>query len=202
MKKALSALLAAVMVLGLAAVSASAADVNIQATLPAIVLGTASDTPTKVGFGGKQWAVIGYNGTGVASTSGSKLLTLLLASDQTFGNSYFKQNSPYSNEYSGSDLQTAMDNAFNGIANSKEKAQVAGRDLTGGGALYSDPNTTGYDADKIAGPNVNGAKFWPLSAGEAAQLNNTVRTTGCWWWLRSPGYTLFTLPRMSSMTAV
>jgi len=54
--------------------AAEAATVDMQAGTPAFTLGTTSATPTVVGFGGKQWDVIGYNGginsgQGVASTT-------------------------------------------------------------------------------------------------------------------------------------
>ena len=181
-KRVLGILLTLALAFGLLGTAASAADVNIQATLPSFVLGTTSATPTKVGFGGKQWAVIGYNGAGVASQAGK--LTLLLANDQSYGSSAFDASSPYSNEYLGSDLKATMEAAFTGLTNNKEKALVAGRDLAGGGVNYG---VTGYDADKIAGPNVTDAKFWPLSTNEANAVNSTVRTTDPWWWLRSPG---------------
>ncbi|MCL1952245.1 MAG: DUF6273 domain-containing protein [Oscillospiraceae bacterium] len=177
MKKALSALLAAVMVLGLLAlapVTASAA--------PAFEVNTA--TPTIVTFGGKEWAVIGYDGVGVASQPGK--LTLLLA-NEGYPRSIFNQNTGGC-EYSGSRLQTAMDNAYNALPD-KEKALVAGRDLAGGSGLYSSPNTTGYDGNKIAGPDVPGAKFWPLSGDEATAVNSEIRKFASWWWLRSPGET-------------
>jgi len=185
MKKLFSVLLALLMMAGVIAVApiTASAAVGIAAGVPTFTVNTAS--PTLIGFGGKQWAVIGYNGSGVASESGK--LTLLLANGESYGNpNYFKVNSPYSNEYSGSDLKTAMEGAY-GTLPAKEQALVAARDLAGGSGLYSSPNTTGYDPDKVAGPAVTGAKFWPLSAGEATAVNATVRQYGSWWWLRSPG---------------
>ena len=113
MKKTLSVLLALALCLGLLAlapVTASAA-IGIQAGVPTFAVNTAA--PTIIGFGGKQWAVIGYNGSGVASASGT--LTLLLANGSSYGTSAFWATSPFNNEYSGSTLKTAMDNAYNGL---------------------------------------------------------------------------------------
>jgi len=176
-KKLISSLLALIMLLGLiAAVQTTAGAADIQAGTPTFRLGTT------IGFGGKQWAVIGHNGAGVASPSGT--LTLLLANGHSYGKSQFHADS---NQYSGSDLKTAMDNAYNGISNAKEKDLVKARDLAGGSANQGAP---GYNPDNIAGPAVSGARFWPLSVAEADKVNEEVRKyTGLpLWWLRSPGF--------------
>jgi len=178
-RKFLSVLLTLALALALAPITASAA----VGPLPAFTVNTAS--PTLVGFGGKRWAVIGYNGTGVASTSGT--LTLLLA-EESYSRAQFNpvRDQPDSNHYSVSTLEPAMEAAYGGLP-AKEQALVAARDLAGGSGLYSDPNTTDYIGDNIAGPAVTGAKFWPLSADEATSVNSTVREFGYYWWLRSPG---------------
>jgi hypothetical protein len=181
MKRPLSLVLAAALSLGLLAlapVTASAA-VGIQAGLPTFTVNTAS--PTTVGLGGKRWAVIGYDGTGVASTSGT--LTLLLANGYSYPNSAFDATSPYSNEYSGSSLRTAMETAYSGLP-AKEQGLVVSRDLAGGSGLSYQ---TGYLPDNIAGPAVTGAKFWPLSGAEANAVDSALREYSAWWWLRSPG---------------
>ena len=184
-KRILPVLLALCLALGLIAiapVAASAAgEIGIQAGLPTFAVNTA--TPTIIGFGGKQWAVIGYNGTGVASTSGT--LTLLLANGLSYGNSAFNPvwDQPDSHYYSVSALKTAMEIAYDWLP-PMEQALVIPRDLAGGSGLY---NTETYDGDKVAGSAVTGAKFWPLSSNEATAVNSEVRKFSAWWWLRSPG---------------
>jgi len=181
-KKLISTLLALIMLLGLfAAVPTTASAADIQAGTPDFKLGTTDGdaSPTIVGFAGKQWAVIGYNGVGDASPSST--LTLLLADGQSYGLSRFHIDS---NQYSGSDLKTAMDSAYNGISNAKEKDLVKARELAGGSA---NRGATGYNPDNIAGPAVSGARFWPLSVAEVDKVNMEVRKFTAFWWLRSPG---------------
>jgi len=174
------ALVLAAGLLAIAPITAHAAgEIGIWAGLPAFAVNTAS--PTLVGFGGKQWAVIGCNGTGVASTNGT--LTLLLANGSSYGASAFWETSPYNNAYSGSNLRIAMDTAYGGLP-AKEQALVVVRDLMGGSTNWGQP---GYDDDNIAGANVTGANFWPLSVNEAYAVNYAVRTIEEWWWLRTPG---------------
>lgn len=68
--------------------------------------GTTLTNTTKVGFGGKEWVMIGYNGTGVASDANT--MTLLLASGQIYTSSEFDSTNT-SNAYSTSTLKTAME---------------------------------------------------------------------------------------------
>ena len=153
------------------------AQVDIQAGLPTLNVNT---TPvTLVGFGGKQWSVIGYNGSGVASVSGA--LTLLCNDEWDTAVFAFciPFNTALNNEYSGSVLQGYMNTKYNGLS-SKEQALVVGRTLPGGGAIL--------DPDNIAGPAVVDAKFWPLSVNEAyATEYELLRFVGSDWWLRTPG---------------
>ncbi|KJS66111.1 MAG: hypothetical protein JL50_13235 [Peptococcaceae bacterium BICA1-7] len=150
--------------------------------------GTTSSIPLNaiIGFGGKQWAVIGSNGQGVYSAANT--MTLLLQNGQSFGGSLrFDASAPHSNFYSISDLKTAMESAFNGLPEAREKDLVQGRTLAGGSGNVVDENLP-YDPDKIAGDQVDDAKFWPLSEYEYGQLPSNLRvfsgTDG--WWLRSP----------------
>ncbi|MCL2071302.1 MAG: hypothetical protein FWH07_03600, partial [Oscillospiraceae bacterium] len=113
------------------------------------------DNATIVGFGGKQWAVIGYDGDGVASATNT--LTLLLANGQSYGTSAFRPgqssdpgdgtmkqnpaandswwyaNNPSDmtnwdspNEYRGSTLQQQMDVIADGLPE-KENALIITR---------------------------------------------------------------------------
>ena len=191
------------------------AQVGIQAGTPNFVIGTgAQDAPTIIGFGGKQWAVIGHNGAGVASEAGT--LTLLLANGQTIGsNTPFRRgqaNDPGDGTMSQEAVSTwwfdnnpggtagnpgwTTPNEYNGSTlqsamdaaygalPAKEQHLIASRTLTGGSANCCG---AGYDADHIAGTAVGIASFWPLSVAEASQVNGTVRQFGGGWWLRSPG---------------
>ncbi|QIB69061.1 hypothetical protein Ami103574_06840 [Aminipila butyrica] len=129
-----------------------------------------------VGFGGKQWHVIGYNGTGVASEKDSMTL---LAKDSFYTTKFDADGS--SNHYSGSNLQTSMTAAYNGLS-SQEQELVIARDLEGG-ATYND------GSERVSGEAVADASFWPLSVREAYLLDATVHPyrSSKHWWLRSPG---------------
>ena len=160
------------------------ADYNIQkeSTLH-LVLRLRGFPADVVGFGGKQWNVIGYNGSGVASGDGTA--TFLLKSGYGFGDSRFGSGNA-DNEYAGSALRTAMDDAAGTIyaGNHKEYGLIVPRDLAGGGGDYNDAD---YDSDKAAGADCHGAVFWPLSAYEAEQTDLAVLSFPESWWLRSPG---------------
>ena len=127
-----------------------------------------------IGFGGKLWDVIGYDGVGVASDA--DVATLLLKNGQSYGVSPFRGSG---NAYSGSTLQSTMEEAANSVTNPKEKKLIVPTNLTGGAANNAQ--------DGMHGANVDNALFWPLSVSEANQVNNTVRTFSGHWWLRSPG---------------
>ena len=181
-KRVLSILLALALSLGLLAltpITASAwGEIGIQAGLPTFEVNTA--TPTIVGFGGKQWAVIGYNGNGVVSSSGK--LTLLLANGQSYGMSAFDSSPRNSNEYADSTLRTAVDSAYNALP-AKEKALVVFRQIDGGSGLAG---LSTYHGNNVAGLGC-GVYFWPLGSDEAEQVNMDVRKFNHFWWLRTPG---------------
>lgn len=146
------------------------------------------------------WRVIGYGGTGVASSSGT--LTLIASGNVDHG--AFDSSSPYSNNYSGSNLKSMIE-AIAGRLSTEEAAVVATRTLVGGSDNYGE---TGYDDNKISGSDVSGAVMWPLSVAEANSMNSDLRKadpeyTGLassFWWLRSPG-SLLTMPDTSMATA-
>ncbi len=180
-KRFLSALLCAALVLALLPAGARA-DAGIQTGLPAIVLGTTYNPPTVVGFDGRQWVAIGYNGSGVASSTGT--MTLLLANGYSYGESEFSytyEDPP--NGYYSSALHMAMLVAEYEL-DSRERALIAGRTLAGGSA---NDGQEGYDPDKVAGNTVPGELFWPLSVYEAGLLDYSVRSFSDSWWLRTPG---------------
>ena len=157
------------------------ADVGIQAGIPTFAVNT--ESPTVVGFGGKEWVAVGYDGVG--NTTASKILTLLLAdgnSNQSYGNSQFNPSSSYC-LYSGSTLQDEMNTAFNSLL-LKEQPQVKLRVLAGDSGYYG---TGSYNGDNIAGSEVSNAWFWPLSVNEVDKVNNALLQFSNSWWLRSPG---------------
>lgn len=129
------------------------------------------------------WRVIGYNGNGVASTTGN--MTLLAADNM--GLVKF-DNDGASNVYADSDLKTAIDALAEKLTD-KETAAVEKRTLTSG--EYS-----GLDTDCVAGAQVDDAVFWSLSTYEANKVGNDIRALSTeyptwaiyYWWLRSPGH--------------
>lgn len=133
------------------------------------------------------WRVIGYGGTGVASSSGT--LTLIASGNMEHG--AFDSSSPYSNNYSGSNLQS-MIGTLAGRLSTEEAAAVVTRTLAGGSANYGETN---YDDNKISGSDVSDAVMWPLSVAEANAMNSDLRKAdpanpgwaSSYWWLRSPG---------------
>lgn len=133
------------------------------------------------------WRVIGYGGNGVASSYGT--LTLIASGNMEHG--VFDSSFPYSNNYSGSNLQS-MIATLAGRLSTEEEAVVATRTLAGGSANYGE---TGCDDNKISGSDVSDAVMWPLSVDEANAMDSDLRkadpehmgfASSCWW-LRSPG---------------
>jgi hypothetical protein len=155
---------------------------EVQAGVGTIDIGTSSPNPTVIGFGGDEWFVIGYDGQGVASETN----TMTLLAKESFGTTKFKALSPYTNNYSNSDLQKEMNVAANNVVIiTKERGLIIPRALAGGSGYLGQDN---YDPDKIAGPSIENALFWPLSTTEAGAVNFNIRDFSNYWWLRSPGY--------------
>ena len=131
------------------------------------------------------WKVVGYAGTGVASSSGT--ITLIATGNMAHGN----YNKSYSNDYSGSNLQS-MINSIAGRLTTGENGAVVRKTLTGGNPDYS---VSGHNENDISGATVSNATMWPLSVAEADQLNADLRAldiantywASYYWWLRSPG---------------
>ena len=127
------------------------------------------------------WRVIGYDGSGVASTQEN--MTLLAA--YNMGLSKFGE----SNAYADSDLKTAID-ALAGKMTAKETDAVEKRTLATGS--YNGENT---DCVEGVGAAVSNAAFWPLSSKEANAVKEDLRVVdpehqgwaSSYWWLRSPG---------------
>ena len=172
--------------LGADALSVLSKNVN-TATAPTVYFGQNHDNNPAA------WRVIGYDGSGVASSHGD--ITMLAAG--AMGVIPFVDIILY-NEYAPSNLKTAID-ALAEKLTTEENAVVKKRTLTSGS--YNGENT-----DCVAGGQVDNAVFWPLSAKEAIAVNNDLRalepahpnwvTSG--WWLRSPGSKTFYVAIVSS----
>lgn len=181
-----SLLLSVCMILTMQPATTGNAAVEIQNGLPAITVGTGTNSsPTLIGFGGRQWDVIGYDGNGVASTQNT--MTLLLKTpyvDDEGKDAVVQFNEPIgsSHFYSGSTFQAAINGAYSELADTREQNMVLPRDLPGGGGLD--------DEERVAGDDVLGAKFWPLSLAEAKQMESSLWLYSVKesWWLRSPSY--------------
>ena len=172
--------------LGADALSVLSKNVN-TATAPTVYFGQNHENNPAA------WRVIGYDGSGVASSHGD--ITMLAAG--AMGVIPFVDIILY-NEYAPSNLKTAID-ALAEKLTTEENAVVKKRTLTSGS--YNGENT-----DCVAGGQVDNAVFWPLSAKEAIAVNNDLRalepahpnwvTSG--WWLRSPGSKTFYVAIVSS----
>ena len=127
------------------------------------------------------WRVIGYDGSGVASTQGD--MALLAA--YNMGWTMFGE----SNAYADSDLKEAVD-TLAGKLTAEETAAVEKRTLATGS--YNGENT---DCVEGVGAAVSNAAFWPLSSKEANAVKEDLRVVdpehqgwaSSYWWLRSPG---------------
>ena len=127
------------------------------------------------------WRVIGYDGSGVASSQGD--ITMLAA--YNMGWTMFGE----SNAYADSDLKEAVD-TLAGKLTAKETDAVEKRTLASGS--YEGENT---DCVEGVGAAVSNAAFWPLSSKEANAVKEDLRVVdpehqgwaSSYWWLRSPG---------------
>ena|GEM_PF-5537927 len=110
---------------------------NPQPADPATPLSTPIlDDSTIAWFGGYQWVIIGWDGTGVAPLADTA--TLLFADANTTRPAFSAFDaSGTSNVYDGSDLQTAMNTTFYDTLPTKEKDFIVARDLTGGSGLFT-----------------------------------------------------------------
>ena len=136
-------------------------------------------------YGGSAWRVIGYNGEGVASETG----TATLLASGNMGHAYFNDGSNgNTNKYDGSTLKSKIDDIA-ALFSAVERGAISKRTLIKGG--YDGANT-----DCIAGDaDLADQLLWPLSIKEAYALNDTLRIAdpehptwgSSYWWLRSPG---------------
>nr|MBQ4456206.1 hypothetical protein [Clostridia bacterium] len=132
-----------------------------------------------VKYANKDWYVIGYDGVGLASESGT--MTLFLKG--TLGSREFSNNG--SNVYANSSIHSYLESYLANTANftSDESAAVVVRTLSGGGS------TGNSYSGHVSGDSVD-ANLWLLSAAEARKLPQSIIKSGgdgYGWWLRSPG---------------
>ncbi len=116
-------------------------------------------------FAGKDWYVIGYDGTGVAAQE--DMITLLSVNDEA--DTVFGSN----NSYAGSNVADYLADRYNAFSEDV-KAAIVPRTLTSG-------------SDEIAGDDIT-AGLWALSKSEAEKLpQDVLRIQGATsWWLRTP----------------
>lgn len=171
-KRLLSLALALCMALTLFPAAALAEDVG--AETPAF---TVNSTTKTVYFGGYEWYVIGYNGTGVQSTANDGTVTLLAKEQTDAWNTTVQYNSSNTAKYEGGELHTVMRNVYDTFS-PDEKALIA--------PVTLDTLWDGTDPFKTDGTLAD-QHVWPLSFSEWQTINNgTIRSYGSIWWLRSP----------------
>ncbi len=154
---------------------------------------TSSAATVHYGSSSDTWRVIGYGGNGVASSSGT--LTLIASGNMEHG--AFDSSAPFSNNYSGSNLQS-MIGTLAGRLSTEEAAAVVTRTLEGGSGNLGTTGTPPYNDNKISGSDVSDAVMWPLSVAEANDMYVDLREAdpanptwaSSYWWLRSPGVTV------------
>ena len=150
--------------------TARAEDIELAESVEEVTTGTgttAAEDTTIVGFGGRGWYVIGYNGYGVKSSAN----TITLLSKGGIGTAPFGDElMTYPNMYQSSRLKYFLETEYNGafFADNREKAIVNGRT---------------FDDIFISGSHF----IWPLSYDEATMVSQSVRALSNNWWLRTPG---------------
>ena len=138
--------------------------------------GLNTNSAQTIWYGGSAWRVIGYDGAGVASSTG----TMTLFADGSMGTSYFDFDGKTGRQYAGSDLEKQTNQIYNNAFSDPEQFAVQERTLNAG--TYDGANTDG-----VAGSSVGYARLWPLSTKEANAVNANLRKDTGAWWLRSPG---------------
>ena len=138
--------------------------------------GINTNTAQTIWYGGSKWRVIGYDGAGVASESG----TMTLFANAGMGASYFDFDGRTGKQYAGSDLEKQTNQIYNNAFSDPEQFAVQERTLNAG--TYDGANTDG-----VAGSSVGYARLWPLSTKEAYAVSANLRKDTGAWWLRSPG---------------
>ena len=167
---------------------AARAEVKADDSVPSIWAGTGAlkknankANAQTVWYGGREWYVIGYDGTGNAIAAKSNAVTLV--QKEVYESRTFAKASSSTNVYKGSNLQSFLTGDALSIFSDVEKAAMKSRTLKGGGGLY---NTGSYNNNLIRGEAVTDT-LWPLSYGEASDMPSALRNCGTAYLLRSPG---------------
>ena len=121
------------------------------------------------------WNVIGYNGSGVASSSGNATLLAATCPD----NQKFNVQWTTGTSYNGSNLQSCV-NDIAGSFSADDQSVIIPRTLEAG-------SYNGESTDCVGGDPVENALLWPLSTAEAYRVDVGLRSITSRWWLRSPG---------------
>lgn len=174
--------------LPMTAKAANSEDMKSMLTSPTI-LGPGANTvrARRVGFAGKEWYVIGYGSNGsIANADANGGMTLLGSVHDSWDSVQFNPSSNPVNMYKNSSLQTYFNNVYNALSIAEKNAIIT-RNLEGGSGNYNTTESPAYDSNKIAGEDVNGAAFWPLSVEEAQNICSDLLNTYDLVWLRSPG---------------
>jgi uncharacterized repeat protein (TIGR02543 family) len=124
-------------------------------------------------FGGYDWYIIGTETQGVKAPSGCYTL---FAKNNDFGSTaywagnYGSRWSTYAINYSGSDLQKAMEKIADGFSET-DKAAIVPRDLDEDDDIYGDP--------------VEDQLLWPIGANEANNIDQSLRQFETIYWGRT-----------------
>ena len=142
------------------------------------------------------WRVIGYNGSGAASVSG----TATLLSADTLVQTYFDESGNNSNAYANSTKRKKIegyeegDEHKDGILDSLSDAEQGA--IKTRALVHGSYNNEPLNTDCIAGDaDLEDVALWPLSTKEANAVNKSLRIVDpdhpswrtSYWWLRSPG---------------
>jgi len=154
-RKLIAITMAIILALTFAPLTATALD--LQQGVPTI---TVNSTTSTIYFGGQEWYVIGYNGTGIYTTAGNtdKVTLFLKTATAPYGayDRYLFRSS--GSDYDGSDLQIYLNEIVLNSMNTREKDLVNKRDTL----------------DGIGGSNPTSPQaLWPLSLTEYQTISNS-----------------------------
>ncbi len=138
-------------------------------------------TAQTVYYGSKEWRVIGLDGSGAVSESGT---VTLFAADKLKTQQSFKEDNS-SRSYVNSDIKPVVDGYYSSLFSPAEQNAINARTLANDNysPVYSD------FCDGISDTSNPEVKLWLLSTKEADLIGQSYRTVNDndYWWLRSPG---------------
>lgn len=183
--------LSAILAIGMPCFATQAFSLEMQEGIGSLEPNT--PTATTIGFGDKEWVLIGYDGEGVVgagavplTSPGDGTMILLLKQGSRYDFPVTKFSDDNDCTYEGSMLESNMRLIYSSrIEDPMEKTYIiprslhASTSLSGDEAQYLD---TVYGTADIASVDV-----WPLSPYEADSLDGNLREYHEEWWLRSAG---------------